>query len=63
MVTANVALPEGIKIDKNEVYSVDSFLKLLYINQDDIEDFLDVKQAQENKNAKFYNFDDIVNEY
>ena len=61
--TARVLMPEGIKIELQETFSLDNFLRALYKNSDDVEDFLEVKSAMKKNKPKFYNFDDIVNEY
>ena len=61
--TARVLMPNGIKIETKKAISLDNFLRLLYENSDDVEDFLEVKNAMKKNNPKFYNFDDIVNEY
>ncbi|MDQ7009066.1 MAG: hypothetical protein Q9M94_02140 [Candidatus Gracilibacteria bacterium] len=63
MTTATVLMPEGIKVDNEKAISLDSFFRLLYLNKENVEDFLDVKKAMKNSNPKFYNFDDIINEY
>jgi len=63
MSTATVLIPDSIKIEKNKSFTIDSFLNLLYSNSEDIEDYLDVSKSIKNKNNKFYDFDDIVNEY
>jgi len=63
MTTATVLIPESIKMNKNESLTIESFLRLLYANSEDVEDYLDVKKIMKNKNNKFYNFDDIINEY
>jgi len=60
---ATVLMPDGIKIETKKAISLDIFLRLLYKNSDDVEDFLEVKNAMKKNNPKFYNFDDIVNEY
>jgi len=63
MVVANVLLPESVKFQSTEAISVSKFLNILYMNREDIEDFLEVENAKKNPNTKFYNFDDIINEY
>jgi len=63
MAIANVLLPESIKINSDETISISNFFNILYSNREDLEDFLDVENAKINPNAKFYNFDDIINEY
>jgi len=59
MTTATVLMPDWIKINNKEAISLDSFFRLLYLNKENVEDFLDVKKAMKNSDSKFYNFDDI----
>lgn len=63
MTTATVIIPDSIKIKENEKLTIDAFLKALYSSHEDIEDYLDVKESLSSKNNKFYNFDDIADEY
>jgi len=63
MTTATVLIPEWVEIDTKGAISLDSFFRLLYLNKENVEDFLDVKMAMKNSNSKFYNFDDIIKDY
>ncbi|MBT3726361.1 hypothetical protein HOG21_01295 [bacterium] len=63
MSVVSVKIPETINVDVQENISVDDFLKLLYTKSDDVEDYIDVKNKMKEKNNKFYNFTDIVDEY
>jgi hypothetical protein len=63
MTIATVLMPETIKIESKEAITLDNFLKLLYLNKEDVEDYIDVSKAIKKTDSKFYNFDDIINEY